>query len=218
MSNRTINGNSRNLTITGLNSFSLSAITTTIGSTANVLYEADQNGNGTGDHKFFNGGNEHMRIENAGTIDLLEYGGGIQEDNQNNAFNLAVDGNGNVLEVDSRVLKMDATTYTSSGNLHNVILPNLTTSPFYEVYRIYPPSNIQLTGISSIDVKNGQKVTILNVSPNRRIRLRSENTNSSPVNRFILPNDADINVRYGGTVTFMYDAISSRWRVYAVAY
>jgi hypothetical protein len=213
--NRIVNGNSNNLSITGLNNLSLSAISTTIGSTANIIYESDQNDNGTGDHKFFTGTTEQMKIENSGTIDLLQYGGGFLEDNDNNTYDLAVDGSGNVIEVDRRVRKINTTTYSYGSNQHNLTLSNLSSSPYYEVYRINPTSGINLTGIDATGVKDGQIVTLLNISTSNRFTVMHQDINSISTNRLIISNDTDMRIRKGESITFIYDATSARWRVYA---
>lgn len=215
-SNRVLEGNSNNLTLTGIATFIASAATSTFRATANILYEADKDANATGEHQFYTGSTEQMTIENAGTIDLLQYGDGTYEDNVNNTFDLAVDGSGNVIEVDRRVSKIYTTTLSFSSNQNDLTLTGLTAAPYYEVYRLNPTADIDVTGINATGVIDGQRLTLLNISSSNKIKIKNEDTNSTAANRFICENLADEDLRKGGAVTLIYDATSSRWRIFAV--
>jgi hypothetical protein len=71
-------------------------------------------------------------------------------------------------------------------------------------------SAVNLTGISSAGVADGQCVTLINTGANA-ITLRHFDSGSAAANRFGLPSSANVVVPQLGTVTIMYDAQSALW-------
>lgn len=77
---------------------------------------------------------------------------------------------------------------------------------------------VTLTGLDATAFGgDGRRVTIINISATvaNVLTLTSEAGTSTAANRFTLPNAANVIVPSGGSVTVMYDATSSRWRVVA---
>ena len=176
---------------------------------SSVMY-LDENGNvgigtTTPDAKF--------DVDN-GTVRFSDYGNGTVTGTETRS--LGVDTDGDIIEVDRRISNLNTSSSTFAGVTRNNWSPSgLSTSPYYKVYRLNVSLNTDLTGVDASSVSNGQEITLLNIGT-ATLTLKYEDTNSTAANRFILTNYADVSIRQGGSVTLMYDATSSRWRVYSL--
>jgi hypothetical protein len=96
-----------------------------------------------------------------------------------------------------------------TGAQDNVTVPNDAT-----VMRVSASAALELNGLSPTGVPNGRIVVLVNVGANA-ITLKDNNSGTAGAG-FILPADADIILAADGSVTVMYDAASTGWRVLAV--
>lgn len=166
-----------------------------------------------------NSPNAKLDVE-GGSVRFSDYGVGSK--GGTGAYYLGVEADGDIIEMSApsgattiAVSKILTTSINFTGSAQDNWTPTgFTTAPYNEVYRINATSNTNLSGIDATDVVDGQKITLLNIGTSR-IRLRHETT-SAPANQLILPGYANRNVERGESVTFIYDATSSRWRTYSI--
>lgn len=79
-------------------------------------------------------------------------------------------------------------------------------------WRIVSSSDFDLTGIAQPSPIETTLRALVNTGPNK-IKLKNQSTNSLAANRFILPNNSDLELKQDTAIQIIYDTISNRWRV-----
>jgi len=132
-----------------------------------------------------------LTINNAGTGD---------------AINIASTGTGLAANFGGGVALRAGTTYTTAGSANNVSLGNSS------YVRLDTAGAAQvLTGI--VAGADGQLLTLTNADAALAVTLANESASSTAANRIVTGTGVDLNVAAGASVSLIYDASSTRWRV-----
>lgn len=74
-------------------------------------------------------------------------------------------------------------------------------------------ANRDLTGITAPGAGDTKSYWLVNLDTAGELKLKAEDAGSAAANRFLLPNAADVTIKYGGALVIAYVSSASRWMV-----